>query len=109
MGLLGRVPRRQQPHIYSDAEIAALLREAGRLRPRGGLSATTYATFFSLLVSTGLRLSEACHLTGKDVDLDHGLLTIRESKFRKYAARLAMSALCLATANLKAGNKNQSA
>jgi len=83
MGLLGRVPRRQQPHIYSDAEIAALLREASRLRPRGGLSATTHATFFSLLVSTGLRLSEACHLTGKDVDLDHSLLTIRGSKFRK--------------------------
>lgn len=83
MGLLGRIPGRQQPHIYSDAEIAALLREASRLRPRGGLSATTYVTFFSLLASTGLRLSEACHLTGKDVDLDHGLLTIRESKFRK--------------------------
>ena len=83
MGLFGRVPRRQQPHFYSDAEIAALLREASGIGPRDGLSATTYVTFFSLLISTGLRLSEACHLTGKDVNLEHGLLTIRGSKFRK--------------------------
>jgi len=83
MGLLGRVPRRQQPHIYNDAEIAALLREASRKRPGDELGATSYATFFSLLFATGLRLSEACRLTGKDVDLDHGLLTIRGSKFRK--------------------------
>jgi integrase len=82
-GLLGRIPRRQQPHIYSDAEIAALLREASRKRPGDGLGATSYVTFFSLLFSTGLRLSEACRLTGKDVDLDQGLLTVRESKFRK--------------------------
>ncbi len=51
--------------------------------PRGGLNPRTYVTFFSLLVSTGLRLSEACHLTCSDVDLDRGLLTIREGKFRK--------------------------
>ena len=82
-GLLGRIPRRQQPHIYSDAEIAALLREASRKRPGDGLGATSYVAFFSLLFSTGLRLSEACRLTGKDVDFDQGLLTIRESKFRK--------------------------
>lgn len=83
MGLLGQVPRRQQPHIYSDIEIAALLKEASRKRSGDGLGAASYATFFSLLFSTGLRLSEACRLTGNDVDLDHGMLTIRESKFRK--------------------------
>src|SRR5438876_10268771 len=47
-GLLGRVPRRSQPHIYSDAELAALLRQASLLRPRGGLRPRTYVTFFSL-------------------------------------------------------------
>jgi integrase len=84
--LLGRIPRRKQPHIYSDAEIAALLEQASRMLPRRGLSPKTYVTFFSLLVSTGLRLSEACRLACNDVDLDRGLLTIRGSKFRKYAA-----------------------
>jgi len=82
-GLLGRVPRRKQPHIYSDAEIAELLRETGQLLPRGGLRPKTYVAFFSLLISTGLRLSEACHLTCDDVDLDHHLLRIREGKCRK--------------------------
>lgn len=81
--LLGRIPRRKQPHIYSDAEIAALLEQASRMLPRRGLSPKTYVTFFSLLVSTGLRLSEACHLTCSDVDLDRGLLTIQGSKYRK--------------------------
>ena len=82
-GLLGRIPRRPQPHLYSDAEISALLLECSRLRPHDGLRPRTYVAFFSLLASTGLRLSEACRLTRRDVDLSKGLLTIRESKFRK--------------------------
>jgi len=83
-GLLGRVSRhRKQPHIYSDAEITALLREAGLLPPRNGLRPRTYVAFFSLLLSTGLRLSEACRLVDRDVDLAEGVLTVRESKFRK--------------------------
>ena len=83
VGLLGRVPRRKPPHIYSEAEIAALLRQASILRPRGGLRPQTYVAFFSLLASTGLRLSEACRLGSDDVDLAEGVLTIREGKFRK--------------------------
>lgn len=82
-GLLGRVPRRKPPHIYSPAEIAALLRQAHRLLPRRGLRRQTYVALFSLLASTGLRLSEACHLMPRDVDLANGILTVRESKFRK--------------------------
>lgn len=81
--LLGRAPRRKQPHIYNDTEIAALLRHAKLLLPRGGLRPRTYVTFFSLLASTGLRLSEACRLTSRDVDLADALITVRQSKFRK--------------------------
>jgi integrase len=84
IGLLGGVPRRRpQPHIYSDAEIDALLAHARRLTPRGGLRPATYVALFSLLVSTGLRLSEACRLQRDDVDLDAGMLTVRETKFCK--------------------------
>lgn len=83
VGLLGRVPRRRQPHIYSDAELAALLRQASLLLPRGGLRPKTYVAFFSLLASTGLRLSEACRLAPADVDLGAGVLTVQEGKFRK--------------------------
>jgi hypothetical protein len=50
-GLLGRVGRRKQPHIYDDAEVAALLEQASLLLPSGGLRPRTYVAFFSLLVS----------------------------------------------------------
>ena len=83
IGLLGRVPRRKQPHIYSDAEIAALLREARLLLPRKGLRPRTYVAFFSLLASTGLRLSEARRLATCNVDFADGVVTVREGKFRK--------------------------
>jgi integrase len=83
-GLLGHPPvRRKQPHIYSGEEIAALLRECSLLHPQNRLRPKTYVAFFSLLACTGLRLSEACRLTHRDVDLYEALLTIRESKFRK--------------------------
>jgi integrase len=82
-GLLGRRPRRKSPHIYSEEEISALLRQASLLLPRCGLRPRTYVTFFSLLISTGLRLSEACHLSLGDVDLCQGVITVREGKFRK--------------------------
>jgi integrase len=83
VGLLGGVSRRKPPHIYSDAEVAALLRQAGMLSPRRGLRPKTYVTFFSLLASTGLRFSEACRLLPSDISLSDGVLTVRESKFRK--------------------------
>jgi integrase len=76
-GFFGRVPRRPPPHIYSDAEIAALIAACHALRPRDGLRPRTYATFFGLLAACGLRLSDARQLERRDVDLRTGVLTIR--------------------------------
>jgi len=72
---------RRPPHIYSAEEIDRLIEAALRLRPKGGLRSTTYATLIALLSATGLRISEALKLTIADVAND-GLL-IRETKFRK--------------------------
>ncbi len=84
VGLLGRIPtRRSTPHIYTEAEMAALLQQARCLLPQHGLRPATYVAYFALLASTGLRLSEACRLTTDDADLLNGILTIRETKFRK--------------------------
>jgi integrase len=83
VGLLGRAAHRKAPHIFDDAEVAALLQEASLLLPNGGLRPRTYVAFFSLLMATGLRLSEACRLAPGDVDLAHGVLTVRKGKFRK--------------------------
>ena len=84
VGLLGSTHRpRTQPHIYSDTEIADLLDQSRLLLPRTGLRPITYVAVFSLLAATGLRLSEVCRLEPDDVDLTEGILTVRESKFRK--------------------------
>jgi len=82
-GLLGRGTLRKPPHIYTDAEISTLLRALAALRPRGALRPRTYVTLVSLLLSTGLRITEARQLRRDDVDLRGGVLTIRAGKFRK--------------------------
>lgn len=79
----GPIPRRVAPHIYSEAEIAALIVAARRLGPSDGLRATTYATLFGLIASAGLRVSEAINLADSDADLDGGILTIQQTKFGK--------------------------
>ncbi|MGF6877259.1 tyrosine-type recombinase/integrase [Paraburkholderia tuberum] len=82
-GLCGPGHRRLTPHIYSEEEIDALLDTARRLPPAGSLRPVTCETVFGLLAATGLRISEALDFRRSDVDLERGLLTIRQSKFRK--------------------------
>lgn len=73
--------RRGIAHIYSNDEIKQLIDAALQLRPAGSIRPLTYATLFALLVSTGLRISEALSLNVSDIT-DDGL-SIRCSKFRK--------------------------
>lgn len=80
---LGSGHRRLDPHIYTQGELSALLREARRLSPQEGLRPPAVATLLGLLACTGLRVSEALKLRVEDVGLDHALLYIRETKFRK--------------------------
>lgn len=81
--LLGMYGRRRTPHIYSTAEVSALLRAAAALPPKEGLRPQTYVTLLGLLASTGMRISEALHLTRADVDLAAGMLMVARTKFRK--------------------------
>jgi integrase/recombinase XerD len=71
------------PYIYSDQDLAALMREAGCLNARSALLPRTYTTILGLLWVTGLRIGEVTKLNLQDVDLDEGVLTVRESKFKK--------------------------
>ena len=84
-------PRRRpsaSPHLYSREEIRRLLDGALSLRdwetwhPCPIRSKTMHAIIL-LLATSGLRISEAVHLTIKDVDLKAGVLSIRQSKFWK--------------------------
>lgn len=79
----GRSRRRLAPHIYTDREVTDLLAAAGRLSPKGTLRPATYRALFGLIAATGLRLSEALRLECDDVDLDAGVLTVRQTKFAK--------------------------
>ncbi|MCP4251335.1 MAG: tyrosine-type recombinase/integrase, partial [bacterium] len=79
--IFGRVGQRLAPHIYSEQEIVDLLAAARRLGP--DLRGATYAALFGLLAATGLRVSEAVHLTNANVDLKSGMLTVRQTKFAK--------------------------
>jgi integrase len=81
--IFGRLPERQAPHIFSEAEIVDLLAAARRLGPASGLRGAVYETLFGLIASTGLRIGEALSLRNGDVDLKGGMLTIRRTKFGK--------------------------
>lgn len=75
--------RRNKPHIFTELEIGRLMAEAGRLASSTGLRPLTYTTLIGLLAATGLRPGEALALDRSDVDLDSGILAIRQTKFGK--------------------------
>jgi site-specific recombinase XerD len=80
------VPRRPPafiPYIYSRDEIKRLLEATSDRSVRCVLSPLTCRTLLLLLYGTGLRISEALSLDLADVDLQEGILCIRESKFYK--------------------------
>ena len=81
--IFGRLSGRLAPHIYSERELADLLAAARRLSPAADLRGTLFETLFGLIASTGLRISEALALHNADVDLQHGGLIIRRTKFAK--------------------------
>jgi integrase len=72
---------RLTPHIYTDREVAALMRQARALR--GALRSVTHATLLGLLAATGMRVGEALALDDADVDWNRSLLTVRHAKFQK--------------------------
>jgi integrase/recombinase XerD len=69
------------PYLYSDEEIQALAREAGRLS--GRLRAATFGALIRLLAVTGMRVGEAIRLDRGDYDAASGALTVRGTKFGK--------------------------
>jgi len=73
------------PYIFTRDEIVRLLTAAEHL-PTSTLAPHRHVVVpevFQLLCCCGLRLGEALHLRRSDVDLDQGVLTIRDGKFQK--------------------------
>jgi integrase/recombinase XerD len=82
-GLLPHRYRRKHPYIYTEKEIAHLIKAAQKLPSPLGLRAATYSTLFGLLAVTGMRVSEPVALDRDDIDLSRGILIIRRTKFGK--------------------------
>jgi len=82
-GLLPARRRRPKPHIFTDREVARLMAAAARLTEPKGPRAFTFVTLIGLLSVTGLRPAEAMALDKADVDLENGILSIRQTKFGK--------------------------
>jgi integrase/recombinase XerD len=78
---LARGSRRATPYMYSDQQIAGLLNAAGTLRY--SQQRATARTLVGLLSVTGMRVGEALRLDLGDLDLRHGTLMVRNSKFGK--------------------------
>jgi integrase/recombinase XerD len=73
------------PRILTHTEVQALLQAVDRLTPnaRAPLRHLIMPEVFRLLYGCGFRVNEVLHLRVADVDLDRGVLTVREAKFGK--------------------------
>jgi len=75
------------PYIYSREEVKRLLEAASATPPpQARIDPEVLRMLFLLLYGAALRIGEALALTMADVDLEHAVLCIRESKF--YRTRL---------------------
>jgi len=80
-GLLPAKNDRATPYLYASADIVGLMAAARGLRSK--LRAATFETLVGLLAVTGLRIGEALRLDRGDVDMQEGVLQIRNTKFGK--------------------------
>ena len=81
-GLLPGGTRRAVPYLYSAADIAALLTQAGRLKTP--LRQESIKTLIGLMTVTGMRGGEVVALDDEDFDPDRGVLLVRHAKLGKH-------------------------
>ncbi len=79
--VFGARQTRPAPYLWAAGDVVRLLHAARTLRPP--LRAATHEALFGLLAVSGMRLGEAIGLARRDVDLDAGVLTIEDAKFRR--------------------------
>lgn len=75
--------RRKTPYIFTDQAIEQIMGAAAQLSSPTKLRSLTYVTLIGLLATTGMRPGEALALDVADVDLETGILTVRQTKFGK--------------------------
>lgn len=84
---LGKRPSRYIPYIFTHDEIQLFFKVIDGLTYKKHSSSPrrhlVLPVLFRFLYCCGLRISEVLNLLGNDVDLNEGILLIRESKFEK--------------------------
>jgi integrase/recombinase XerD len=75
--------QRRTPYIFTEQDIKKLLLAPAQSSVKNCFFAQTLSCLFGLLSVTGLRIREALNLTMDDVDLQTGILTVRNTKFNK--------------------------
>jgi integrase len=78
-----RVQTQPPARILNELELQQLLKAAQQISPRFPMRGNTHYTLIGLIASTGLRSGEALRLDRSDVDLESGVLNIRQTKFHK--------------------------
>lgn len=83
--LFPKLHQRVQPYIFSEQQVASLLRAASGLKrvPWSPLRPEVFRLAIVLLFTTGIRHGELLRLTVGDYDRRNATLRIRESKFHK--------------------------
>ena len=93
--LAARSPSTFVPRMLSDEELRKFFQAVDKLEPtaRSPLRHLIMPEVFRLLYGCGFRVSEVLKLRVRDVDLNQGIITVRQGKFRK--DRLVPPALSL--------------
>jgi len=80
-----RTGTQRRPFLFDKIQARTLLDAAGRLpdTSRVPLRGATYEMIFALLYALGLRVGEVTRLRCSDIDFEHKMLTIRQTKFSK--------------------------
>lgn len=81
-GLVTYRPEPRIPHLFSDDDVASVVRAARASTPfasRGQM----LATLIVLLAVTGMRIGEALRLDCDDIDFDLAVIKVRDTKFGK--------------------------
>jgi site-specific recombinase XerD len=80
-----KAPETFVPYIYSRSELQQLLDNVPRCQRVAAclMSTATFRTLLLFLYGTAMRVGEALRLRLMDVDLQHGVVTIRGTKFYK--------------------------
>ncbi|MCL2639188.1 MAG: tyrosine-type recombinase/integrase [Oscillospiraceae bacterium] len=73
-----------KPYIFTNEELARFFTACDNtLSPYLKTRCEIASLLFRMLYATGMRLSEATHLTARDVDLIQGVIRVNDTKFNK--------------------------